>query len=99
MPAVSRIGDLIATGHGCDTTAPIGEGSTNVFVNGIGAARQTDAIAPHTIPSGLLCVPHSAVVNRGSPTVFVNGLPLARVGDSADLGRIIEGSSNVFAGP
>ena len=99
MAAVARIGDLISTGHGCDGTAPIGEGSTNVFINGIGCARQTDAIAPHTILSGIVCVPHSAVINTGLATVLVNGLPIARVGDSADQGSIIEGSLNVFAGP
>ena len=99
MPAVSRIGDLISTGHACDGTAPIGEGSSTVFANGIGVARQGDAIAPHTILSGIICVPHSAVVNQGSSTVFANGIPLARVGDSADLGSIIQGSPTVFAGP
>lgn len=98
MPAVSREGDQILTGHACDTTAPILEHSQNVFVNGIPVSRVGDAIAPHTILSGITCVPHSAVVNEGSSTVFVNGIPIARVGDSADLGNIIQGSGNVFAG-
>lgn len=98
MPAVSREGDEIITGHGCDTTATILEHSDNVFANGIPVSRLGDAIAPHTILSGITCVPHFAVVNEGSSTVFVNGISVARVGDSADLGNIIQGSSNVFAG-
>lgn len=97
MPAVARIGDEIDTGHACDTTALIGEGSTDVFCNEIGVARQGDDIAPHTILVGIVCVPHSAEVNEGSPDVFVNGIPLARLGDSADQGSITEGSPNVFA--
>ena len=99
MPAVARIGDTISTGHACDGTAPISGGSSTVFVNSIGVARQGDPIAPHTILVGEICVPHSAFVNSGSPTVFANGIPLARVGDSADSGSIIQGSPTVFAGP
>lgn len=98
MAAVARIGDNISTGHGCDATAPIGEGSSTVLINGIGCARQTDAIDPHTILVGEVCVPHSPAINSGLATVLVNGLPIARVGDSADAGDIIQGSPTVFAG-
>lgn len=97
MPAIARIGDEISTGHGCDAVSTIFEGSNNVFCNSIGIARQGDAIAPHTIPAGPVCVGHSAVINEGSPSVFVNGIPMARVGDSADAGSITEGSSNSYA--
>lgn len=97
MPAIARIGDTITTGHGCDSTALIGEGSPDVFCNNIGVAREGDAIAPHTILSGIVCVPHSAVVNEGSPDVFVNNIALARVGDSADQGSIQTGSPDSFA--
>lgn len=97
MPAIARIGDQINTGHGCDSTALIGEGSIDVFCNNIGVARQGDAIAPHTILAGIVCVPHSAVINQGSPDVFVNNIPVARVGDSADQGSIIQGSPDSFA--
>lgn len=97
MPAVARIGDQINTGHGCDGTSTIAEGSPNVFANNIGVARQGDAIAPHTIPAGPICVGHSAVINSGSPDVFVNNIPMARVNDSADQGFITEGSPDVFA--
>lgn len=97
MPAVARIGDEIDTGHGCDSISTIAQGSTDVFCNNIGVARQGDDIAPHTILVGIVCVPHSAEVNEASLNVFVNGIPIARVGDSADQGSIIEGSPNVFA--
>jgi uncharacterized Zn-binding protein involved in type VI secretion len=30
--------------------------------------------------------------------VFIQGVPVARRGDSADRGRMIQGSPNVFAG-
>jgi uncharacterized Zn-binding protein involved in type VI secretion len=102
MPAVSRIGDLISTGHGCDSTAPIATGSSTVFANSIGVSRRGDAIVPHLIPNPSplpACITHGANINSGSPTVFANGIPLARVGDSADAGSIIQGSPNVFAGP
>lgn len=100
MPAATRIGDRINTGHGCETTAPIAEGSSNVFVNSIGLSYQGAAIAPHTWPpdGGLFCVLHTAVIHAGSSSVFVNGIPVARVGDSADLGSVAEGSPNVFVG-
>lgn len=91
--------DTISTGHLCDITAKI-EGSlqTKVFVNGKLGAVKDDPIASHTILEGDACVPHSAVVNAGSSKVFFGGRAAARIGDSADAGSIITGSSNVFAG-
>lgn len=97
MPKIARIGDEIDTGHGCDATSTILEGSDDVFCNGIGIARLGDAIAPHTIPAGPVCVGHSAVINAGSPNVYVNGIKMARVGDSADSGSITEGSPDSYA--
>ena len=97
MPAVARIGDEISTGHGCDGTSTIAEGSNNVFCNNIGVSRKGDAITVHTIPSGSSCVPHNSVINEGSPNVFVNNIEMARVGDSADQGSITAGSPDTFA--
>jgi len=101
MPAVARDGDSANTGHGCDfvttVTGPTGS-SAKVYANGIPVECEGNPTAPHTIPSGPSCVPHSAVINVGSSKVFVNGIPLARIGDSTDSGEIISGSSNVFAG-
>lgn len=96
MPEVSRIGDLINTGHDCDNTAPIYTGSDNVITEGQKTATMTSEIEPHQYGPG--CLPHSAEVNTGSSSVFVNDLPIARIGDSADLGVIIEGAATVLAG-
>ena len=101
MPAVARCEntDTISTGHACDGTAQIqGCLQSTVYANGNLIAVQGDAIAPHTILSGAICVPHSAVVNVGSSSVFIGGIPVARVGDSADGGSIITGSGNIVVG-
>jgi uncharacterized Zn-binding protein involved in type VI secretion len=101
MPAVARDGDSTTTGHGCDETSTV-TGPTGalkkVYVNGIAVECKGNPVAPHTIPDGLACVPHSAKINVGSSTVFVGGIPLARVDDSTDGGKITSGSPNVFAG-
>lgn len=105
MPAAARRGDRVNTGHGCDTTTTIIEGSSNVFINGQAATYQGAALAEHTItnpapvPPNPPCISHPGQrVNVGSATVRVNGRSLARVGDSADLGNISSGASSVFAG-
>lgn len=101
MPAAARaeFEDQISTGHGCDAVADIeGTLQTTVRINGFLAAVKGDKIAPHTIPAGPLCVPHSSVINEGSSTVTIGGIPAARVGDSADAGQVITGSGNVTIG-
>ena len=97
MPSVVRFGDRALTGHGCSTVTSVIGGSRNVFVNGRPVERLGDPTAPHTIPSGFYCVPHTSAIFGGSRTVYVNGRPIARVGDRCDFGRIISGSSNVFS--
>ena len=98
MPAIARDGDPTTTGHGCDgkttVTGPTGA-SAKVYVNGIPVECVGNPTAPHTIPAGTACVPHSAKINAGSGNVFVGGLPVARVGDSTDGGKITAGSNNV----
>lgn len=98
MPEAARIGDIINTGHECDDTAPIAEGSGSVFAEGIGLSYQGAAIVPHEWPSDGGCALHDAVINEGSSSVFVHGIPVARMSDSADLGAIIEGAASVFVG-
>lgn len=98
MPAVARIGDPFATGHPCDASSTIAEGSPDVFANGIAVSRVGDRSAVHDILSGAVCVPHAAPIASGSGTVFVNGIALARVGDAIDAGSITGGSGDVFAG-
>ena len=97
MPGISRNGHLAATGHACDTVAPVRATSRSVYVNGIRIARRGDPLAPHLIKIGKKCKGHSAKVNRGSPSVFAEGIPVARRNDSADRGRMIQASFNVFA--
>ena len=102
MPAVARKDgkDTVKTGHTtCDKTTVTDIGSTDVFVNGIGACRKDDKLKDHTKPEGKSCVTHTSYINSGSSTVYVNGHPIARNGDSADEGSITSGSKNVFAGP
>ena len=102
MPAVSRNRvDLAATGHSCDSTAGVRASQFSVFANGISILRPGDRLLPHTIlvcGRRCVCVNHPAKVNRGSSSVFIQGIPVARRGDSADGGRMIQGSPNVFAG-
>lgn len=95
MPPAVRQGDA-CTGHPpCFPPRPNSSWSLDVFINGLGAHRQTDTWPPHAVP---LCIPHPGSTKQGSPTVFVNGLPLARVGDPIDCGSFCaEGSLNVFA--
>ena len=105
MPGCARVNDTINTGHGCDTTATIVNGSNNVFVNGRSATFEGADISTHTItnpvqtPGAPPCIPHPGQkVNTGSGTVRVNGKKMARIGDSADQGSVTGGSTNVFAG-
>ena len=62
------------------------------------AAVVGDVIAPHTILAGSSCVPHAAVTGPGSTKVFCGGFPANRVGDVADMGAIISGSTKVIIG-
>ncbi len=102
MPAISRNRiDLAATGHSC--TAVIGCIATarTVFANDRTVLRPGDRLLPHTIlvctADGCFCTSHGAIVKRGSPTVFAENKPIARKFDSADRGKMIQGSPNVFA--
>lgn len=100
MPAAAVCGvDSISTGHPCDGSALIqGNLQSKVTIGGNPIAVIGDAIAVHTILISSQCRPHGAVVNAGSTKVSIAGLAIARIGDSADLGAIISGSSNVFVG-
>ena len=99
MPAVSRKGDSLSTGHICvGTTTLDTPGQSTVFANSILIARETDPTVPHPFPPNRPCANHVAKVNGGSSTVRVVGIAVARIGDSADAGTMTSGSSNVFAG-
>ena len=97
MPAVTRIGDADVTHCSGMTRA---QGSSNVFVNGIGVSREGDNYTTHLLPPNIPpCPSHAAGIASGSSTVKVNGKGCGRVGDSiSGCTSVAAGSSNVFAG-
>ena len=103
MPRISRDKiDLAATGHTCDAVAGCISTARSVYINGERVLRPGDPLLPHTIlvctsDDECFCAGHPAKVNRGSFTVFAEGIPVARKGDSADMGKMIQGSHDVFA--
>ena len=98
MPAVSRNGDSLSTGHICTSTTTLDTpGQGTCFANSILIARVSDPTVSHPFPPLPPCAPHVANVNVGSPNVFVESLAVARIGDSADSGNMTSGSGNVFA--
>jgi len=100
MPALAICTvDTINTGHPCDGTATIqGALQSKVTVGGNPVAVVGDAIASHNRLVGDSCVPHSAFILGGSSKVSISGIAVARVGDAADLGTIISGSSKITVG-
>ena len=100
MPAVSRQGDSLTTGHICvATTTLTTPGQSTVFANGIRVARITDSTVSHLFPPNVPpCGSHTSTVKQGSETVFVAGRKCARIGDAADAGAMTSGSGDVFAG-
>ena len=99
MPAVSRKGDSLTTGHICTSTTTLDTpGQSTVRANGILIARVGDPTVSHPFPPNPPCAPHVANVNAGSSTVRVVGAFVARIGDSTDAGAMTSGSSNVFSG-
>lgn len=105
MPVVARKDgqDTVASpdGSGVCCASPsvqkTNQGSSNVFINGIGAVRKDDAMIVHDY-AGPCCNPHAPTLSTFSPTVFVNGLNLGRVGDAFGGDHLItSGSPNVFA--
>lgn len=99
MARAARDTDSINTGHTCDATSTIVAGlAPRVKINGLIAAVTGDAIAPHEILSGTVCVPHVATVGLGSSRVHFHGKRAARKDDSADAGSITGHSDNVDIG-
>ncbi len=64
-------------------TGPIAEGSPDVFIEGLAAARMTDKVAcsKESTPQPII---------EGSETIFVNGLPLARIGHKVLCNAVID---------
>ena len=99
MPGISRTGDALTTGHGCDDVTTLGIPiQATVYANGKAIARTTDPTVSHLIGIPPYCSGHVAAVTGGSSTVYVVGLKCARIGDGADEGALTGGSLTVFAG-
>lgn len=100
MPNIARKNgtDSVSTGHGCDVVTVTMDGSSSVFVNGIGVVRAGDLCEIHLIPAGDSCIPHTVPLTSFSSSVFVNGRGVGRIGDDYSGHTITSGSSNVFAG-
>jgi len=100
MPAVCRVGDSLSTGHACTGVTTIAASNTNgtVKINGIEVIVVGAPTVSHPAPPNPPCPPHVRFLNAGSSTVRVNSIPVGRIGDSADAGAMISGSSNVFFG-
>lgn len=95
MPPAARRGDP-TIGHGCFPPTVIDAGSSNVTINGVPAARETDRVVEHSCGD----TTHQNIrVAHGSGTVLVNNLSLARISDPVTCGDVIgEGSGNVIVG-
>ena len=100
MPAVSRVGDSLSTGHACTGTTTIASSNTDgtVHANNIDIIVVGAPTVSHPFPPSPPCAPHVANLNAGSSSVFINGIAVGRVGDSADAGAMTSGSSNVYVG-
>jgi len=100
MPAVSRVGDSLSTGHACVGTTTIASSNTDgtVKANGINIIVIGAPTVAHPNPPSPPCPNHVANLNAGSGTVRVNSIAVGRIGDSADAGAMTSGSGNVFAG-
>lgn len=100
MPAVSRVGDSLSTGHGCTGSTTIASSNTDgtVKANGINIIVVGAPTVSHAFPPDPPCAPHVANLNAGSGTVSINGIAVGRVGDSADAGAMTAGSGNVNVG-
>ena len=61
---------------------PIMEGSANVFICGLPAARVGDRVQCHGSID---------IIAEGDPGVFINGQPAARMGDKTEHGGLIVG--------
>ena len=92
--------DSLSTGHACTGTTTIASSNTNgtVKVNSINVIVVGAPTVSHPAPPNPPCPPHVRFLNVGSSTVRVNSIAVGRIGDSADSGAMISGSSNVFVG-
>lgn len=94
MKSATRIGDE-CTGHDCFPPRINDEGSSNVFINGVGSHRKGDHWVTHCCHDKC----HDSSAASGSSSVFANGSSCMRVGDPIACGSVVaQGSPNVFFG-
>ena len=96
MPAAARRGDI-----GIPHCIPyvIATASSDVVINGRGAARVGDVSTPHLRPGGKKCPGHVAPIITGSSSVLINGRPAATVGSYLLLCTVVAtGSFDVIIG-
>ena len=100
MPAVSRVGDSLSTGHGCTGSTTIASSNTDgsVKADSINIIVVGAPTVSHPFPPNPPCAPHVANLNAGSSSVYIQGIAVGRVGDSADAGAMTSGSPSVYAG-
>ena len=100
MPAVSRVGDSLSTGHACTGSTTIASSNTDgtVHANNIDIIVVGAPTVSHPFPPAPPCAPHLANLNAGPSSVFINGIAVGRVGVRADAGAMTSGSGNVFVG-
>ena len=78
------------TGYVPHVGGPVAQGSPDVFIGSIPAARVGDK---------LVCVGPPDTIVQGSSSVFINGKPSARLGDStAHGGVLVAGNPTVLIG-
>ena len=95
MPAAARRGDA-GVPH-CSAYV-IATASSDVLINGRGAARVGDVSTPHRVP-GRKCGTHLASIVVGSNSVLINGRPAATVGSYlAGCTVVATGSADVIIG-
>lgn len=95
MPAAARKGDA---GIPHCSGYVIATASSDVIINGRGAARIGDTSTVHLRP-GKKCPPHVASIVSGSSTVIINGRPAATVGSRLSMcTAVATGSSDVIIG-
>ena len=93
-----REGDPLSTGHGCDSVTTLALSlvrttrANSIFCAVVGTITVTHLVPPNVPP----CGSHAAFLNAGSSNVKIGGIPWGRVGDSADAGAMISGSTNVL---
>ena len=88
MGAAENTGEALGAASMGSASGKVSQGSPDVHINGLSAARLTDAET---------C--HDGKIAQGSSTVRINGLLAARVGDRISCGgQVLSGSPNVRIG-